>query len=109
LLLQKIQTPEQQKWASKIQGFNFEIHYKPGKTNQAANALSRKLPNSKTILFTIFSPIPQIISQLQQYYKHGQQGKELVTKSLSSQTESEPFKFTHELLFYKERLFIPDF
>lgn len=30
LLLQKIQTPEQQKWAFKLQGFNFEIFYKPG-------------------------------------------------------------------------------
>ncbi|XP_058784354.1 uncharacterized protein LOC131659138 [Vicia villosa] len=31
LLLQRIQTPEQQKWAAKLQGFNFEIFYKPGK------------------------------------------------------------------------------
>lgn len=33
LLVQTIQTPEQQKWASKLQGFSFDIFYKPGKNN----------------------------------------------------------------------------
>lgn len=40
LLVQRIQTPEQQKWASKLQGFNFEIIYKPGRTNVVGDALS---------------------------------------------------------------------
>jgi hypothetical protein len=60
LLLQTIQTPEQQKWASKLQGFNFEIFYKPGKHNQVADALSRKLDDNITLLLSLSSPVPDL-------------------------------------------------
>ncbi|KAF7807918.1 putative mitochondrial protein [Senna tora] len=42
LLEQRIIDPDQQKWASKLMGYNFEIQYKPGVENKAADALSRK-------------------------------------------------------------------
>ncbi|RDY03875.1 Tf2-11, partial [Mucuna pruriens] len=41
LISQTIQTAEQQKWASKLQGYHFEIFYKPGKANVVADSLSR--------------------------------------------------------------------
>lgn len=41
LLHQKISTPFQQFWLSKLMGFNYEIQYKSGKENVAANSLSR--------------------------------------------------------------------
>ncbi|WZZ69974.1 hypothetical protein YC2023_081344 [Brassica napus] len=45
MLEQRILTPEQQKWMSKLVGYDYDIVYKPGKTNSAADALSR-VPNS---------------------------------------------------------------
>jgi len=38
---QRIATPEQQKWVTKLLGYDYEITYKPGRDNNAADALSR--------------------------------------------------------------------
>ncbi|XP_058784061.1 uncharacterized protein LOC131658827 [Vicia villosa] len=80
LLLQKIQTPEQQKWTSKLQGFNFEIFYKPGKTNLVTDALSRKLCDDASLLLAISSPIPDLINKLQHFYTHDAQGRNMLTQ-----------------------------
>ncbi|KAF7825235.1 TMV resistance protein N [Senna tora] len=42
LLEQRIIDPDQQKWVSKLMGYNFEIQYKPGVENKAADTLSRR-------------------------------------------------------------------
>lgn len=42
MLEQRITTPEQQRWIAKLVGFGYEILYKPGRENNAADALSRR-------------------------------------------------------------------
>jgi hypothetical protein len=37
---QRIATPEQQKWVAKLLGYDYEIIYRPGRENSAADALS---------------------------------------------------------------------
>ena len=45
---QCVVTPEQQKWVAKLLGYDYEILYKPGRENSAAEALSR-VPGSPTL------------------------------------------------------------
>ncbi|XP_058733853.1 uncharacterized protein LOC131605523 [Vicia villosa] len=107
LLVQTIQTPEQQKWAAKMQGFSFEIFYKPGKTNSVADALSRK-PEETSLMFAISSTIPTFLSHLQQYYTENKTGQDFVTKCLNNQKMQTHFEFKQGLLYFKNRIFLPD-
>lgn len=44
LVDQMVIQPEYQKWISKLLGYNFEVQYRPGLENKAADALSRLSP-----------------------------------------------------------------
>ncbi|GJW97926.1 ty3-gypsy retrotransposon protein [Tanacetum coccineum] len=48
LMQQVIQTPIQQKYVRKLMGFDFKVEYKPGISNQAADALSRMYEDDET-------------------------------------------------------------
>ena len=43
ILEQRIVTPAQQKWFTKLLGYSFTMEYKKGKENKVANAFSRLL------------------------------------------------------------------
>ncbi|XP_058783964.1 uncharacterized protein LOC131658715 [Vicia villosa] len=108
LLLQKVQTPEQQKWAAKLQGFNFEIFYKPGKTNVVADALSRKYTTEEPVLLSLSSSIPDLLTKLRAFYATDSAGKQMITQLFDKGIGGTNFKFSKGLIFYKEKLFIPE-
>ena len=95
----------QQRWVESLQEFSFEIQYRPGKENQAADALSRKgialaitlvkssLPDEilqKILTDTFFGPL---ILEIQSQREH---------KSL------EYYTWKEGLLYFKGRLCIPN-
>jgi hypothetical protein len=55
-LEQRLSLEEQQKWVTKMLGYDFEIIYKKGKQNMVANALSRKEEDTKGLLCAISIP-----------------------------------------------------
>ena len=107
LLTQTIQTPKQQKWLTKLIGYNFEIHYKPGKENLVADALSRVLEASTGLCATVRSPIFPLSTHLQQFYAAHAAGKQLLTKLCESSTMQRNFSYRAGILYFQERIFIP--
>ena len=53
--LEKIpSSPKQQKWVTKLFGYDYEIIYKKGKDNVVVDALSRKYEDEGSLFFSLF-------------------------------------------------------
>ncbi|KAJ0483369.1 putative nucleotidyltransferase, Ribonuclease H [Helianthus annuus] len=87
MLTQTINTPEQQKWITKLLGYDFEIHFKPGKENTVADALSRVDYPS---LLALSYPTAPWLNEIRGYFKDHVLGKQLV-----QQITTDPTGFPH--------------
>lgn len=120
MLQQRIGTPTQQRWVSKLLGFDFEVEYKQGKDNKAADALSRihtsdppKFPTQQAIMQTedadsntaqnqaISISNPTWIEELKVAYSEDPFIQELLQQYHQGELDSEKYNFQHGLLFYK--------
>ena len=60
---QCISTPEQQKWVTKLLGYDYEIVYHEGKENVVVDALLKKFED-QVALQALSSPIPQWLDKV---------------------------------------------
>ncbi|KAF5774223.1 putative nucleotidyltransferase, Ribonuclease H [Helianthus annuus] len=102
---QVIQTPEQQKWLGKLLGFDFDIVYRPGTLNSAADALSR-VPTGH--LMAISAPFPSFLHDLSTLAHSDPE-----FTSLLHEYQADPHKFPEYtlkdgFLLYKGRFLIPN-
>nr|GEY31776.1 Ty3/gypsy retrotransposon protein [Tanacetum cinerariifolium] len=65
ILTQRVQTQDQHKWITKLLGYDFEIHYKSGKENRVADALSRV---DTPISLAISTPTATWLQALRNYF-----------------------------------------
>ncbi|CAJ2652583.1 unnamed protein product [Trifolium pratense] len=68
-LQQRVSSPDQQCWLAKLLGYQFEVKYKPGIENRAADALSRcvDVGEMNTIIsFPLWSDRQQLLDELAQ-------------------------------------------
>ncbi|KAH9680855.1 hypothetical protein KPL71_026714 [Citrus sinensis] len=102
---QRIMTEPQQKWLLKLMGYDFSIEYKKGKSNAAADALSRRDVQGE--INSISCPLPQWLEavreenqshpELQQIHENLQQGEAVG-----------PWESRDGILFFKERIYLPE-
>jgi len=76
LLSQVIQTPEQHMYMSRLMGYDYNIQYRSGSTNQVVDGLSR-LPKQHSMLTMIlsipcFSFLKELRAQLDAHHDYGQ-------------------------------------
>lgn len=99
--------PAQQKWLTKLLGFDYEIFYTPGRSNVVANALSRSLPSTESS-YTAFSACqPLILEQLRDLYINHPIGKKLLDKFQHSDALASAFTIQQGVLYVTGCLFIP--
>ncbi|KAJ9547082.1 hypothetical protein OSB04_019625 [Centaurea solstitialis] len=106
LLEQRITNPGQQNWVAKLLGYQFDILYKPGRENRAADALSRRAEDGELSSLTS-GPVWVQGTQLMEEVRTDP-GLQLIIRDLSTNPKSHPgYTVKHGVLFYKDRLVIP--
>ncbi|XP_057755398.1 uncharacterized protein LOC130974540 [Arachis stenosperma] len=101
LLEKSLSTPEQQKWLHKFVGFDFEIQYKPGIENVAADALSR-------CYYAAWScPDLNWLHTLKNDLENDGSLKELLLKCREEITTDGNYSYKNGLLLWKNRVVIP--
>ncbi|MCH83963.1 transposon Tf2-1 polyprotein, partial [Trifolium medium] len=107
LLSQHIQTPAQQRWLTKLLGYDYEIYYTPGRSNLVADALSRKSEVPEAVFQALSLCQPLLLQQLRTFYESHVVGQQLLLKFREGNTVSSAFSIRQGVLYYKDRLFIP--
>ncbi|KAL4583246.1 hypothetical protein LXL04_007814 [Taraxacum kok-saghyz] len=105
LLTQTIQTPEQHKWLTKLMGYDFELHYKPGKVNRVVDALSHI---DHVALFPVSGPTATWLEELRFYFQEHPDGKQLIQQMEQDPTSIPHHKLQDGLVYFQSRLFIPN-
>nr|GFB38121.1 Ty3/gypsy retrotransposon protein [Tanacetum cinerariifolium] len=104
ILTQTIQSPEQQKWVTKLLGYDFEVLYKPGRENTVADALSRvDIPSMLAISY----PTATWLDDIRDYCVTDPKGKEFAASITADPTAFPNHVFRDGLVFITGKLFIP--
>ena len=77
---QILSSEEQQKWVTKMLGYDFEIIYKKGNLNVVANALSRKNEEVEALLCAISIIQPNWITEARDEWKKDEEVWTLIQK-----------------------------
>jgi hypothetical protein len=84
---QCISSSEQQKWVTKLFGYDYEIIYKKGKDNVVADALSRKYEDDRSI-FSLSFIVPDWLQAVRQEWLHDPKSSHLIQQLQSNAPNS---------------------
>ena len=90
-LEQILSSKEQQKWVTKMLGYDFEIIYKKGKQNVVADALSRKDEDVEALLCAISIIQPDWINEAREEWKNDEEVWALIRKLQQDSSTSDTF------------------
>ena len=102
---QQVVSPECQKWVLKLMGYDFEIQYRPGMENRAANALSR-LHSSVTLMNLIIPWVLQL-DQLKKEVDEDETLQEFIKEVLEDPMNRPEFTWVDGQLLYKGKWYLP--
>jgi len=103
---QTIQTSEQQKWTAKMQGYDFQILYKPGKNNIVADARSHQDMADPPVIMVLSAPIPLTFKELKQFYSTIA-GQDFIQSCTQNHPLPSLFYTRQGILFFPHQIFLP--
>jgi hypothetical protein len=110
LLEQRVGTISQQRWLSKLLGYDFVIEYKRGKENKVADALSRKFEdplNAEELSLSLISfPTPSWTTELQASYLQDAETSSILAALQQGRAAPPGYSLQQGLLLRKGRLWI---
>ena len=105
LLEQRLVSTKHQKWLSKLLGYEFEILFRLGVANKAADALSRVTTESSLTVLTIHQPLD--LTKLHQQVLKDSRLTHIIAAIRQGTCSFPGFTFEQDLLLYKGRLVLP--
>jgi hypothetical protein len=96
-LEQCISSPEQQKWVTKLFGYDYEIIYKKGKDNVVADALSQKYEDEGSF-FSLSFIAPDWLQVVRQEWLQDPKSSQLIHQLQSNDPSSPGYSWLHEEL-----------
>jgi len=90
-LEQRLSSEEQQKWLTKMLGYDFEIIYKKGKQNVVADALSRKVEDVEALLCAFSIIQPDWINEAREEWNNDEEVWPLIRKLQQDSNTSNTF------------------
>ncbi|KAJ0442677.1 putative nucleotidyltransferase, Ribonuclease H [Helianthus annuus] len=106
LLEQRITTTEQQRLLLKLMPYDFSITHRAGKENKGADALSRR-PHSSD-LFALSVPYSSEMVNIKAGLLSDPYTSNIISQLTADPTSVPEFSLVGQLLFYKQRMVIPD-
>jgi hypothetical protein len=110
LLEQNVGTVSQQRWITKLMGYDFSIEYKKGKDNKVVDALSRQfedLPEDANLNLSLISfPTPTWVEELKSSYLDDSHTMEILAQLQQGQGFPKGFTLQQGLILRKGRLYI---
>ena len=103
LLEQRITTPLQQKWLTKLMGLSYEICYKKGKENVVADALSRIGKEEAKCAITT-TVIPEWMKEVMESYLGDVWAQDLIRGILAFPGQASDYSYQNEILRHKGRV-----
>ncbi|KAL8147535.1 hypothetical protein AgCh_005022 [Apium graveolens] len=100
VLEHKISTPFQQKWLSKLAGFDYSVEYKSGKENIVADALSRT-HGLQLLSMAVSSVDSQLMEELKSHWENDTQLSKLISELNRDPTSHPHYKWDKGILLRK--------
>lgn len=107
LLEQKIGSPLQKKWLTKLLSYDFVVMYKKGVENRVADALSRRESWEQEVSLSLLS-IPSVtwVQKLKDYYRRDEDLRPLWEKWSHHELDTRKYSVRDGILLYKNRIIL---